>query len=390
MINIEQCRQDTPGCKSKIHFNNAGAALMPQPVISAMLDYLALESVTGGYETADLKAAELLGFYDNMSRLLNTQAKNIAFTSSATNSYTRALSSIPFEKGDVILIAQEDYISNQIAFLSMQQKLGVKLVRAASLPEGGMDVDDFKKLMEQYKPKLVSLSHIPTNTGLVQPAEEVGKLCAERGILYLLDACQSAGQLPLDVNKIKCDFLTGTFRKFLRGPRGAGFLFVADRVLEQNMSPLFLDMRGADWQEKDEFVLRPDARRFEDWEIPYDILLGSSAAVKYATTIGLEEIEKRNEGLCKLVRQKLQENGFKTLDKGKHLSSIITVNLPGKDATTVLQTLRSKNINTSIASRGNAVIDFDAKGVKWALRVSPHYYNTEEEVEVLIKALKTI
>ncbi|HRI79041.1 MAG TPA: aminotransferase class V-fold PLP-dependent enzyme, partial [Cyclobacteriaceae bacterium] len=165
MINIEQCRQDTPGCKSKIHFNNAGAALMPQPVISAMLDYLALESVTGGYETADLKAAELLGFYDNMSRLLNTQAKNIAFTSSATNSYTRALSSIPFEKGDVILIAQEDYISNQIAFLSMQQKLGVKLVRAASLPEGGMDVDDFKKLMEQYKPKLVSLSHIPTNTG---------------------------------------------------------------------------------------------------------------------------------------------------------------------------------------------------------------------------------
>lgn len=390
MIYIEQCRKDTPGCKTKIHFNNAGASLMPNSVIEAMKNYLALESVTGGYETADLKTSEIAGFYEHMARLLNSQPKNIAFTSSATNSYTRALSSISFERGDVILIAREDYISNQLAFLSMQQRLGVQLIRAGSLPEGGIDLDDLRRLMDKHRPKLVSLTHIPTNSGLVQPAQAVGKLCAEREVLYLLDACQSAGQLPLDVNAIHCDFLTGTFRKFLRGPRGAGFLYVSDHVLNKGLSPLFIDMRGADWVEKDSYTIRADARRFEDWEIPYDILLGSSAAARYATEIGLENIKIRNEELCVLVRQKLHEHNFTTLDTGRELSSIITVNMPGKDSGQVLQSLRAKNINTSITTRSSAVIDFDAKGVTWALRISPHYYNTEEEVDILIKALLEI
>ena len=240
MIDVERYRKDTPGCQTKIHFNNAGASLLPTPVLSAMRDYLTLESVTGGYEAADLTSSAVAGFYDAMGRLLNCSSTNIAFTSSATNSYARALSSIPFEKGDHILIAQEDYISNQLAFLSMQQRWGLHLLRAASLPEGGVDVDDMKRLMDKHHPRLVSLSHIPTNSGLIQPAEEVGKLCNERDILFLLDACQSAGQFPLDVTRLHCDFLTSTFRKFLRGPRGAGFLFVSDKVLKKTCGHFLL------------------------------------------------------------------------------------------------------------------------------------------------------
>lgn len=387
---VDKLRDETPGCQTKVHFNNAGAALMPLAVIDAQKNYLDHEAVTGGYEAADERASEIQGFYESMVRLLGCGAHNIAYTSSATNSFARALSSVPFEAGDVILLANEDYISNQIAFLSLQKRLGVRLVRAESLPEGGVDVDSMRKLMDKHKPKLVSLTHVPTNTGLIQPVEAVGQLCKERGLLYLVDGCQSVGQLPVDMLAIQCDFFTGTFRKFLRGPRGTGFLFVSDNVLKQNLWPLFVDMRGAEWTAPDDFEPRKDAKRFEDWEFNYSLVLGCRAAADYAMAVGLDNIQKRNAELCHSIRSKLSSLGLTTLDKGKRLSSIITVAIPGHEPTDVLHALRSNNINTSISSRSSALIDYDAKGVTWALRISPHYYNTEKEVDILINTLKGI
>jgi selenocysteine lyase/cysteine desulfurase len=389
-MNVESLRNDTPGCKTKIHFNNAGSSLPPSVVLNAMTEYLTLEVQTGGYETADLRAAETQGFYKSMATLLNCSSENIAFTSSATSSFSRALSCIPFKTGDHILIANEDYISNQLVFLSLQKRFGIQLLRANSLSEGGTDPDDMRRLMDQFHPALVSISHTQTNSGLIQPVEEIGQLCQERSIPYLVDACQSVGQFPVDVKKIKCDFLTGTFRKFVRGPRGAGFLFVSDKILKTSLEPLFIDMRGADWKEKDSYTLRPDARRFEEWELPYALVAGSKAAVDYSLAVGLDEIEKRNKYLCGIVRKQISDISLPLLDKGKNLSSIITVKIPGKESNDVLQYLRNKNINTSITSRSSAIIDFDAKGVTWALRISPHYYNTEEEIRLLVQALKMI
>ncbi len=390
MLDIDECREETPGCRSKIHFNNAGASLMPASVLGAMTDYLDLEAIMGGYETADLKAEDIEGFYDSLAKLLSCLPPNIAFMSSATSAFAKALSCIPFTRGDSILIAREDYISNQLAFLSIQKRFGIVLLRAESLPEGGVDVDDMKRLMDRHHPKLVSLTHIPTNSGLIQPVEAVGALCRERNIPYLVDACQSAGQLPLDVSKINCDFLSGTFRKFLRGPRGAGFLYVSDTILQKSWEPLFIDMRGGDWTEKDAYTLRPDARRFEEWELPYALVMGSKAAVDYALKTDLQEISDRNSQLCSLVRKKLEAIGLTPLDQGQKLGSIITVKIPDQESATVLQMLRKKSINTSISTRGYALIDFDAKGVNWALRISPHYYNTENEVDKLQQALVEI
>lgn len=391
MQNLSRYRADTPGCETKIHFNNAGAALMPAPVLKAMKDYLDLESVTGGYETADLKAAEVNGFYEAAAKLINANPDQIAFTSSATNSFARALSCIPFQKGDSIVIANEDYVSNQIAFLSLQKRFGVKLYRAASKPEGGVDVADMKNLIELHQPKLVSLTHIPTNTGLVQPIEEVGEICKALDILYLVDACQSAGQWPIDVQKIHCDFLTVTMRKFLRGPRGAGFLFVSDKVLDRGMEPLYIDLRGATWTSADEYVVLSRGRRFEDWEIPYALVVGSKAAIEYAVDVGIENIQQRNTELCKFIKQQLKEiNGVRLLDIGEPQSSIITLTLPIAEPGKIVQTLRDKNINIAMGTRGNALIDFDKKNVEWALRISPHYYNTEEECNLLIRELAAI
>jgi selenocysteine lyase/cysteine desulfurase len=390
MMNLEQLRSQTPGCQTKIHFNNAGAALMPQPVIDAIHDHINLEATVGGYEAADLKVKEIAGFYESTAQLLNCESTNIAFTSSATNSFARALSCIPFREGDSILLANEDYISNQIAFLSLQKRFGIKILRAASKPEGGVDVEDLKRLMNQHSPTLVSLTHVPSNTGLIQPVEEVGKLCEERNIYYLVDACQSVGQIPVDVKKIRCDFLSGTFRKFLRGPRGAGFLYVSDKIIHQKLEPLFLDMRGADWVSADEFTPRMDARRFEDWEFPYALVLGSKAAVDYALAIGLREIKERNTHIGDQIRSALAKLPVRLLDLGTEQSSIITVEIPNRKAPEVLTALRAENINTSVGHRSFALLDFDVKKVDWALRISPHYYNTEEEVNTLVAAIKKI
>lgn len=390
-MNIDLLRKETPGCTQKIHFNNAGASLMPQSVIDAMIEHIQLEAIMGGYEAADLKAKEITGFYDSVAQLINCNATNIAFTSSATNSFSRALSCIPFQEGDSILLANEDYISNQIAFLSLQKRFKLKILRAASLASGGVDVDDMKRLMDAHHPKLVSLTHVPSNTGLIQPVEEVGELCSERDIYYLVDACQSVGQIPVDVKKIKCDFLSATMRKFLRGPRGAGFLYVSDKIINQKLEPLFIDMRGADWISADEYTPRMDARRFEDWELPYALVLGSKAAIDQALVVGSNEIQARNKHLCSLVRKAISGiSRLRLLDIGERQSSIITVEIPNRKPQEVLAELRQQGINTSVGYRSFALIDFNAKNVEWALRISPHYYNTESEVEKLILAIKKL
>jgi len=389
-MNLDQIRKDTPGCNTKVHFNNAGASLPPSAVTDAVQDYISFESKVGGYEAADIMANEIHEFYVRTGTLLNTDADNIAFTSSATSSFALALSSVPLDRGDTILIANEDYISNQIAFLSLQDRMGIQLLRAKSLPSGGVDLNSMAELINKHRPKLVSLTHVPTNTGLIQPVEAVGKMCNEKEILYLVDACQSVGQLPVDVKKIGCDFLSATMRKFLRGPRGAGFLYVSDKVLDKKLTPLFVDMRGAEWTGPDTYEVRMTAKRFEEWELPYALVMGSKAAVEYAKDVGIKNIAARNKTLCDILRGKLTSIELRVVDIGSDQSSIITVEIPGKQPHEVIDYLRSVNINTSTSHRSYAQIDFESKKIEWALRISPHYYNTEDEIDILIQSLEDL
>lgn len=388
---LAQLRAETPGAAHRIHLNNAGAGLMPQQVIDAIQGHIHLESVAGGYEAAAEAAPRIEAFYSNVAKMTGAKAQNIAYAASATDAYNRALSSVVFERGDVILTTLVDYASNQIAFLQLQQRQGVEVIRAESLPEGGVDPDHMKELIQKHHPRMVAVTHVPNNSGLIQNVEAVGQLCRQNDILYLVDACQSAGQLPLDVEKIHCDFLSATFRKFLRGPRGAGFLFVSDRVLMSGMAPVFLDLFSAQWVEADEYEPMPDARRFELWEKPYALVLGASACAEYATNLGLENIAKRVGELAAYCRQQLATiAGVRVLDKGPQLCGIVTFHVKGGDGQALRAALHEKGINNSAAPRFAALIDFDQKGVTWALRLSPHYYNTHEEMDVAIGALREI
>ncbi|MBC7775430.1 MAG: aminotransferase class V-fold PLP-dependent enzyme [Phycisphaerae bacterium] len=389
MYTIEQLRADTPACAHKIHLNNAGASLPPAPVLAAVYRHLKLESEIGGYEAADAMAGEVAGFYASVAQLLHAQSRNIAFAASATDAYAKALSTLPWQTGDVILTTENDYSSNQIAFLSLQKRLGVRLIRARDLASGGVDVDDFERLIHRHRPRLAAVTHVPTNSGLVQPVEAIGKICGEQQVWYLVDACQSAGQMDLDVSRIGCDFLTATMRKYLRGPRGAGFLFASDRVLEAGLELLLPDMRSADWTGADDYKTANTARRFEYWEMPIALLLGSKAAVDYALEVGLDFAKTRINQLADLTRELLSEMpGVRVLDEGAHLCGIVTAHANHWEPKALMAKLQTANINCRISSQLVAQIDFPRKGVDWALRVSPHYYNTEEEIGRLMEVLQ--
>ncbi|MCX6216091.1 aminotransferase class V-fold PLP-dependent enzyme [Spirosoma sp.] len=390
MLDLTTLRADTPGVRHVSHFNNAGASLMPQPVIDAITRHVNLEAEIGGYEAAEAQKEAIQEFYTATADLLNTTADHIAATANATDSYARALSSIPFRQGDVILTTINDYVSNQIAFLSLQKRYGIRIVRAADEGNGGVSVADMADKIKALHPRLVAVTHVPTNSGLVQPVEAIGQLCRENDVLYLVDACQSVGQLPVDVRRIQCDFLTATCRKFLRGPRGMGFLYVSEKVLAANMAPLFIDLHGAEWESADAYRLEPTAKRFEDWEFPYALVLGAAEAHKYTLRVGLDAIAERNAALCATLRTHLaQLPGVRLLDEGALLSSIIILYCEHKPAAELKAALSARQINTSISTYGAAILDYARKGMRTAaLRISPHYYNTDEEIARLVDTLR--
>lgn len=384
-------RADTPGCMAVVHLNNAGAALVPRPVRDAVMDHLALEARLGGYEAADARVGEVQQAYASLGELLGAEARNLAVVQNSTVAFAQALSAFDLGAGDSILTSQADYASNQIMYLSLAQRRGVQIIRAPDAPEGGIDPAAVRDLVARRRPTLVALTWVPTNSGLVQPVELVGEVCRDAEIPYLVDACQAVGQMPVDVTRLHCDFLSATARKFLRGPRGLGFLYVSDRMLSRGAHPLLVDMHGATWTSPDAFTLTPDARRFETWEFAYALVLGMGAAVRYALEVGLETAGERARDLAGYVRDRLAAlPGVRVLDRGPELCAIATATFEGRDAAALKLELRARGINTSSPEREDAVIDMDQKGATSALRISPHYYNTKEEIDTAIGALEEL
>ncbi|MCP4876572.1 MAG: aminotransferase class V-fold PLP-dependent enzyme, partial [Gammaproteobacteria bacterium] len=287
-IDKNAIRSDLVSDEGFIHLDNAGAALMPRCVLDTQLEHLRLEAEVGGYEAERLKGDQINAVYDSVARLINCQRDEVAIVENATVGWMMAFYSIQFEAGDRILTAEAEYASNYLAYLQIVRTRGVEVETVPSTETGELCVESLKKMIDE-RVKLISVTHVPTNGGLVNPVEEIGAVAKTHDILYLVDACQSAGQIPLDVNAIQCDMLSVTGRKYLRGPRGVGFLFVSKRVLD-SLHPPMIDLFSAQWIDADRYELRQDAKRFENWESNYAAKLGLGCAIEYALTIGIDNI----------------------------------------------------------------------------------------------------
>jgi selenocysteine lyase/cysteine desulfurase len=385
-LDIARLRADTPACMRLIHFNNAGASLMPNPVYRAMVDHLALEQRVGGYEAEDDASTALEDFYDAFAAMLNCDRSEIAYVENATRAWDMAFYSLPLQEGDRILTAEAEYVSNFLGFLHQARRRGLKIDVVPSDSSGQLDLDAMERMVTD-KTRLIAITHVPTQGGLVNPAEEVGGIARRHGVTYLLDACQSVGQMPLDVAKIGCQLLSGTGRKFLRGPRGTGFLYVSRTILDR-LDPPFIDLHAATWTDARSFELRPDARRFENWESFVAGRVGLRAAVRYALDVGLEQIRARVTMLADRLREELARlPGIKVQDLGRTKSGIVTFTKEDELPRTIQERLRAGRINVSVSSKSSAQLDFGRRGLSQVVRASVHYFNTEDEIRVFCKTL---
>ncbi|HET6823607.1 MAG TPA: aminotransferase class V-fold PLP-dependent enzyme [Anaerolineales bacterium] len=379
-FDILRARQDTPGCEQVLHFNNAGAALMPKQVLDALTGHLQLEAEIGGYEAAESAHDAIEHVYDAISQLIGSQRDEIAIIENATRAWDMAFYSLSFKSGDRILTSIAEYASNYIAFLQIAQQTGATVEVIPNDQHGQMSVEALQRMIDE-RVKLIAVTHVPTNGGLVNPAMEIGKIARQANILYLLDACQSIGQMPLDVQAIGCDMLSATGRKYLRGPRGTGFLYVRRDLIEQ-LEPPFLDLHAATWVTKDRYEIRADARRFENWETNYAGKIGLGVAVDYALAWGLEDIWTRVSHLASTLRTRLSDiPRVQVHDLGVQKCGIVTFTIAERDSQEIRYRLARQKMNVSVSATASTRLDMEQRGLASVVRASVHYYNSEEEIE---------
>jgi cysteine desulfurase/selenocysteine lyase len=387
VIDLERVRADTPGVEHVVHFNNAGSSLPTRQVVDAVVEHLQREAEIGGYEAAAEREDRWEHTYDALAQLIGADRDEIAVIENATRAWDMAFYAFPFQPGDRILTGHAEYASNWIALRQVADKTGAVLEVVPDDEHGQIDVNALERLIDE-RVKLVSLVHVPMTTGLVNPAAAVGRVTRAAGVPLLLDACQSVGQLPVDVNEIGCDILSTTGRKFLRAPRGTGFLYVRRGLIEQ-LEPPFLDLHAADWQADGSYRIREDARRFENWETYYAGKIGLGVAADYALELGLDAIWARVQELAERLREKLGAvDGVTVRDQGLTRAGIVTFTVDGLTAAEVQRALAAERINVNVQVKKYAWLDLGERGLDEVVRSSVHYYNSDEEIDVLVDAVR--
>ncbi len=385
---IAQLRAETKGCSpDRVFLNNAGASLQPCAVVERVIQHLRREEEIGGYEAANEISEEREGIYAAVAEMLGGGPDEVALMESATRAWQMAFYSLPFRPGDRILTAENEYASNFIALLQIAKRREVEIVAIPSVPSGEIDLEVLDRELRFGTVRCIALTHIATNGGAVQPAAEVSRLARHYGVPFLLDACQSAGQMALNVQELGCDMLSATGRKHLRGPRGTGFLWIR-RELCKELEPAMLDMDGATWVDRENYEIRADAKRFECWESSIAGRLGLGVAVRYAIEIGLQRIECRVQQLAKQFREGLARvDGVIMQDRGRVQSGIVTFTHARLTPRELVAKLGERDITVRISPREATRLDMENRGLSEVVRASVHYYNTEEELERVCRTM---
>lgn len=386
---LRHLREQTPGLANRVHLDNCGSALQPLAVVEAMKDAFELEIAVGGYVAQEQQAPALEAAYGALARLFGGKVKDYAFVGSAVDGWTKAFYSLQLTDGDNIITAYNEYCSNFVAYLQVAKRFGVEIRVARQADNGGIDLEHMASLIDA-RTRLISISHMPSSSGEINQVTDVGRLAKEAGVLYQLDACQSAGHVHVNVEEIGCDIMTGTSRKFLRGPRGIGFLYVNEKARSM-MEPVVLTNQSAEWTSKNDYTLRDDTRVFEAWERSVVNQLGFGAALAYLQTVGPELAFAQISRNAKSLRQKLQATkDVEVMCPPSAESAIITFNFRARQPAEIKQILEKQGIGVQIASVNHTRLDLEPRGIESAVRVSPHYYTSDDDIDRFLMALEAL
>jgi len=390
MIDIEKIRAETPGIDFSTHLLACGSSLMPQRVVDVILEHTQLEALMGGYEAESKKIDDLNKIYDIVAEHIGANSHEIALMENSTVAWSHAFYALPLKSGSRILTSEAEYAANYVAFLQRSKRDNLTIDIIPSDQNGTLDTNALEAMVDE-RVGLIAISWIPTNGGLVNPAENVGKVAKKYNIPYLLDACQAAGQMQIDVNKIQCDFLSATGRKFLRGPRGTGFLYINEKWLD-TIEPAMIDHFRSPLVKKNVYELREDARRFETWENSYALRAGLGEAINYAEEIGIDLIHERVQLLAKFNRDLLSEiQNIQLRDIGIEQCGIISFSIDEKNnPKEIVDQMSEAGFAIGLVDPESTLIDSERRNLPTLLRMAPHYYNTEDEIEKAVKQVSLL
>lgn len=393
VIDVAAERAITPGCASVTHLNNAGAALPTEATLAAEIDHLRLEAQIGGYEAGAIMAERLAAVRVAAATLIGAGVDEIALCGSDTQGWARALWGFALgggiAEGHRMLIDRIAYDSHYMALLQVAEHWGAVLEVVPSRTDGTIDLDALATALSGPV-AVCTATHVGTHRGLVNPVEEIGALCRGAGVPFFVDACQSVGQLPVDVEVVGCDVLTTTGRKWLRGPRGTGFLYVR-RELAERTRPPGVGGDGAVWLDADHFRYLPGTTRFVEFEVPVAAHLGMGVAIDHAAALGIDAISERVGALADRLRDSLRATD-RVLghDGGDRRAGIVAFTVEGAEPSAVKRAAAAAGVNVSVTEAPAARLDMGGHRPISTVRASPHYYNTEDELEALIDVVREV
>ncbi len=393
-IDVAAERASTPGCSHVAHLNNAGAALPTAATVEAMVNHLRLESERGGYEAAGAVAERLAALRSSAARLLGAGDGDVVVTGSDTQSWTKAIWGFALaggiDRGDHLLVDRIAYDSHYLGLLQVCELTGAVIDAVPSADDGTVDLEALEHALGSAPVALAALTHIGTHRGLINPVEAAGATCRRAGVPFFLDACQSVGQIPVDVEQIGCDVATATGRKWLRGPRGTGLLFVRSGFADR-LRPPGIGWSSAVWEDADHYRLRDGADRFLDFEVPIAAHLGLGVAIDHALDLGIDAIAGRVDHLGEQLRQRLVETGGVAVhDGGVRRCGIVTFTVADTDPAAVAAAASAAGVNVSVSEAPWARLDMTAPHPTAVVRASPHYYNTEAELDRLVGIVESM
>jgi selenocysteine lyase/cysteine desulfurase len=324
------------------------------------------------------------------ARLFNADPTEIALTGGNSPGWGAAFAAMaPWRAGDRILVGRHEWGGNLAAMRLKAQRAGATLETIPSDDSGCVDPQALEAMLDE-RVRLIALTWLPANGGLINPAAAIGSVARRHGIPYFVDAAQAVGQLPVDVAQIGCDVLSGAGRKALRGPRGTGLLYVRRDFLDQ-LTPAFVDTHSAPLGADGEPVLRQDAARLESAEASLALRCGLANALQEALDIGLPAIRARIAATAQALRTELAAiPGITVLDQGRERSGLVSFNFADQDAVSVQRAMAAQGITIGSNGVPYTPLDMQARGLTQIARASVSYLTSDAEIDRLLEGLRAL